>query len=111
MRRIAIALIALSLGLVALPVVGAANEISNEPTCRDVNAGDAVPDPGEECFSGSTARRAAVVGLLAISAVAAVGAMLIGTAAALRDSRGILFFVAALIAVGLFFGAYGAARF
>lgn len=111
MRRAAIALIALLFGLVALPVVGAAGEISGEPTCKDVNLGIAEPDPGEECFAGSTQRRAAVVGLLAISAVAAVAAMILGAAAAIRDTRGILFVLVAMSAVALFFGAYGAARF
>ena len=111
MRRAAIAVVALSLGLVALPVIGAAVEISDEPTCRDVNAGDAVADAGEECFDGSTLRRAAVVGLMAVSAVVALGSMLLGTAAAIRGSSGALFLITALAAVGLFFGAYGVARF
>ena len=111
MRRVAIAVIALSLGLVALPVTGAANEISKEPTCRDVNAGVAEPDPGEDCFTGSTARRAAVVGLMAVSAVLALLAMLIGAIAAIRGRGVILFSVATIAAVCVFFGAYGAARF
>ena len=111
MRQVAIAAVALFLGLAALPVIGAASEISDEPTCKDVNAGVAATDPGEVCFPGSTTRRAAVVGLLAVSAVAAVAAMLLGAAAALRDTRGILFMLAAISAIGLFFAAYGAARF
>ena len=111
MRRVAIALVALLLGLVALPVVGAASEISDEPTCRDVNAGDAIPDAGEQCFDGSTLRRAGVVGLMAVSAVTALGAMLIGVAAAIRGTSGILFAITAIAAVGVFFGAYGVARF
>lgn len=111
MRRAAIALVALLLGLVALPVIGAASEISDEPTCRDVNAGDSIPDPGEQCFDGSTLRRAAVVGLMAVSAAAGLGSMLVGVAAAVRGSSGILFVVTAIAAVGLFFAAYGAARF
>jgi hypothetical protein len=110
-QQVAIAAVALFLGLAALPVIGAASEISDEPTCRDVNAGVAVLDPGEICFDGSTARRASVVGLLAVSAVAAVVAMLLGVAAALRNTRGIVFLLAALSAIGLFFAAYGAARF
>lgn len=111
MRQVAIALVSLFLGAVAVPVVGAANEISAEPTCKDVNAGIVEPEPGEDCFPGSTTRRAAVVGFLAVSAVAAAGAMILGAAAAIRNSRGILFLLAALSAIGLFFGAYGAARF
>jgi hypothetical protein len=110
-RQVAIAAVALFLGLAALPVIGAASEISDEPTCKDVNAGVAVVDPGETCFSGSTTRRAAVVGLLAVSAVAAIAAMLLGVAAALRNTRGILFLLAATSAIALFFAAYGAARF
>lgn len=104
-------MVALALGAAAVPVVGAANEISAEPTCKDVNAGVAVPDPGEDCFPGSTTRRAAVVGLLSISAVAALGAAVIGAVAAIRGSSGIIFALAALAAIGLFFAAYGAARF
>lgn len=111
MRRFAITLIALSLGAVAVPVVGAANEISDEPTCKDVNAGTATLDPGEDCFDGSTARRAAVVGLLAAAVVAALGTALIGAAAAIRDSRGILFALGVLCSIGFFVAACGAARF
>jgi len=110
-RRVAIVAVALFLGLAALPVIGAASEISDEPTCKDVNAGVAAAGPGGDCFPGSTARRASVVGLLAISAVAAIGALILGVAAALRNSRGIVFALAAMSAVGLFFAAYGAARF
>lgn len=111
MRRGAIVAVALFLGLVALPVTGAANEIANEPTCRDVNAGVAEPDPGEDCFRGSTARRAGVVGLLAISAVLAVLGMVVGAIAAVRGSSGILFALTTAAAVAAFFGAYGVARF
>lgn len=111
MKRAVVAVVALLLGLAALPVTGAANEIANEPTCRDVNAGVSVPDRGEVCFPGSTARRAAVVGLLALAAVIAVVAMLLGAVAAIRGSRGILFLLAALAAVGAFFSAYGVAQF
>ena len=111
LRQVAIAVVALLLGLVALPVIGAASEISDEPTCSDVNAGVAIPDAGEQCFDGSTLRRAAVVGLMAVSAVTALGAMLIGVAAAIRGTSGVLFAITAMAAVGVFFGAYGAARF
>lgn len=111
MRQVAIAAVALVFGLAALPVIGAASEISDEPTCKDVNAGVAAVDPGEDCFPGSTTRRAAVVGLLAISAVAAIGAMLLGGIAAIRDTRGIAFALVALVSIGFFFAAYGAARF
>jgi len=109
--RVAIGLIALCLGLAALPVTGAANEISKEPTCRDVNAGVAEPDPGEDCFSGSTSRRAAVVGLLAISAVLAVLAMVAGAVAVIRGRGTVLFAVTTFAALAVFFAAYGAARF
>ena len=76
MSRVAIVVTALVLGIVAVPVTGAANEISDEPTCKDVNAGVAVQGPGEECFPGSTERRAAVVGLMAVSVVLAILAMI-----------------------------------
>lgn len=56
-------------------------------------------------------RRAAVVGLMAISAVAALGSMLVGAGAAIRGTSGIFFLVCALASVGLFFAAYGVARF
>ena len=111
MRRVAIALIALLLGTVAVPVAGAANEISADPTCKDVNAGTATLDRGEECFDGSTARRAGVVGLLAAAVVAALGAALVGVVAAIRNSSGFLFALSALIAIGLFAAACGVARF
>lgn len=111
MKRAAIAVVALALGVAALPVTGASNAIANEPTCRDVNAGVAVPDPGEDCFPGSTARRAVVVGLLAVSAAVAVLAMLIGAVAVIRGRGLVLFSIVALSAIGVFFAAYGAARF
>lgn len=110
MRRTAIALVALLLGLGALPVVGAANLIAGEPTCRDVNRGIAAAPEGG-CFEGSTARRAVVVGLLYVAAAAAVSAMVLGAGAALLGTRGTLFLLAALGAVAIFFAAYGAARF
>jgi hypothetical protein len=110
-RRVAIALVALSLGAVAVPVVGAANAISAEPTCKDVNAGTATLARGEDCFDGSTARRASVVGLLAASVVAALGTALVGAGAAIRDSRGILFALGVMVAIGFFAAACGAARF
>ena len=56
-------------------------------------------------------RRAAVVGLMAISAVVALGSMLVGAGAAIRGTSGIFVLLPALAAVGLFFAAYGAARF
>jgi hypothetical protein len=110
-RRVAIALVALSLAAVAVPVVGAANSISDDPTCKDVNAGTATLAEGEDCFNGSTARRAAGVGLLAASVVAALGTALVGAFAAIRDSRGILFALGLFVAFGFFAAACGAARF
>ncbi len=110
MKRVAIALIALLLGLGALPVIGAAGRISEQPTCRDVNRARAEEPSGGGCFEGSTIRRAGVAGLLYCAAGAAILAMVIGAAAALRNSRGTLFALAALLPVALFFGAYGVAR-
>jgi hypothetical protein len=111
LRRVAIALIALALAVVAVPVTGAASEISDEPTCKDVNAGVATLADGEDCFNGSSARRAAVVGFLAAAVVAALGTALTGAVAAIRDSAGILFALGVVVSLGLFAAACGAARF
>lgn len=111
MRRFAIAAIALALALVAVPVTGAAVEISEDPTCKDVNAGLVELDPGEECFDGSTARRAGVVGFLAAAVVAALGTALVGAVAAIRGSRGFIFGFGTLVAIGLFAAACAVARF
>jgi hypothetical protein len=111
LRRFAIAAIALALALVAVPMTGAAVAISDEPTCKDVNAGVAQLDPAGDCFNGSTARRAAVVGFLAASVVAALGTALVGAVAAIRDTRGLLFALGTLVAIALFAAACGAARF
>ncbi len=105
-----IAAIALAFGVVAVPVVGAANAISDETTCRDLAEAGTEPVPGVNCFEGSTQRRAVVAGLLVLAAAAAVGAMVAGGVAAIRDGRGLLMSAFALLAVGLFFGAYAAAR-
>ncbi len=111
MRRFAIAAIALALALVAVPVTGAAVEISEDPTCKDVNAGVVELGRGEDCFNGSTARRAGVVGFLAASVVVALGTALVGAAAAIRGSSGFLFALGAMVAIGLFAAACGVARF
>lgn len=110
MRAAAIAVIALAFGAAAVPVVGAANAISDETTCRDLAEAGTEPLPGENCFEGSTQRRAVVSGLLVLAAAAAVGAMIAGGAAAIRDRGGLIMFAFAVLAVGLFFGAYAAAR-
>lgn len=110
MRTAAIVVIALALGAAAVPVVGAANAISDETTCRDLADAGTEPLPGENCFAGSTQRRAVVSGLLVLAAIAAVGAMVAGGVAAVRGSRGIAMLTLGLLAVGLFFAAYGAFR-
>ena len=110
MKIAAIVVIALAFGAVAVPVVGAANAISDETTCRDLAEAGTEPVPGVNCFDGSTQRRAVVAGLLVLAAVAAVAAMIAGGVSAIRDGRGLLMFAFALLAVGLFFGAYAAAR-
>ena len=110
MIRAAVVVIALALGFTAVPVAGAANEISGATTCRDRKETGIVPRPGENCFAGSTQRRAVVAGLLMLSAGAAVLAMGAGGVVGIRGGRGILFALLGLLAVGLFFGAYGAAR-
>lgn len=110
MKIAALAVIALAFGAAAVPVVGAANAISDETTCRDLAEAGTEPLPGQNCFEGSTQRRAVVAGLLVLAAAAAVGAMVAGGVAALRGGRGLLMFAFAVVAVGLFFGAYAAAR-
>ena len=110
MSRAAIVVVALVLGVAAVPVAGAANEISNDMTCRDLSAAGAAAVPGDNCFAGSTLRRAVVAGLLHISAGFAVLAMLFGMLAAVRGSRGVILGLLAIAAILVFFGAYGAAR-
>ena len=110
MRRAAVVVIALALGAVAVPVVGAAREISDQTSCRDSAAAGVDPLPGENCFAGSTQRRAVVAGLLVLAAGAAVLAMVAGGAAALTGGRGFLLVLFVLLAISLFLGAYGAAR-
>jgi hypothetical protein len=111
LRALAIAAIALALALIAVPVTGAAAEIADEPTCKDVNAGVAQLDEDGNCFDGSTARRASVVGFLAAAVVAALATALAGAVAALRGSRGILFALGLVLSIGLFAAACAAARF
>ncbi len=110
MRRAAIVLIALAFGAAAVPVVGAANAISGQTTCRDRNEAGIEPQSGDECFAGSTQRRAVAASLLLLSGGAAVLAMVAGGVAVLRDGRGFPFTFFAILSVALFFGAYGAAR-
>ena len=110
MRVAAIVVVALVLGAAAVPVVGAANRISDEATCKDLAEAGSEPDPGGNCFNGSTQRRAVVAGLLVLSAGAAVCAMLAGGVAVLRGSRGVLLLLTGATAVALFFAAYAAAR-
>lgn len=110
MRSVAIAAVALVLGLAAVPVIGAANAISDETTCRDLADAGTEPLPGENCFNGSTQRRAAVAGLLVLAAAAGVAAMIAGGVAAVRGGRGFVMVALAMLAVGLFFAAYAAAR-
>lgn len=104
-------MIALALALAAVPVVGAAGRISDETSCRDLRAQGTEPQLGENCFAGSIQRRGVVAGLLVLAAGAAVLASLLGVVATIRGSRGILFALITLMALGLFIGAYGAARF
>lgn len=106
MRIAAIVVIALAFGAAAVPVVGAANEISGETTCKDLAAAGTEPLPGDNCFDGSTQRRAAVAGLLILAGVAAVGAMVAGGFAAMRGGLGIPMFVLGAFSIGLFFASY-----
>jgi hypothetical protein len=109
LNRVAVALIALVLGAAAVPVVGAANAISADPPCRDVRLGK-VSGSEDDCFNGSTTRRAVVVGLLYSSALTAAAGLLIGVIAVLRGSRGTLLLLTGILAVLLFVAAYGAVR-
>jgi hypothetical protein len=110
LRIAAIVVVALALGAAAVPVAGAANEISGDTTCKDLARTGERPIPGNNCFPGSTQRRAVVAGLLGLAAAAAIAAMIAGGYAAMRDSRGIAMLLLTLLAVGLFFGAYAAVR-
>lgn len=113
MRRPAVALIAVLLGVGAVLVVGVAESIGDEVTCRDLNRGNVAASVGavSECFAGSTIRRALVAGLLYGCGGLALLAMLAGTYSALRGSRAILFSALAVGALLLFAAAFGAARF
>ncbi len=110
MKIAAIVVIALALGAAAVPVAGAANEISGESTCKDLAEAGTEPLPGDNCFDGSTQRRAVVAGLLVLAAATALGAMVVGGIDVMRNGRGLAMFVLAVVAVGLFFGAYAAVR-
>lgn len=110
MSRAAIVVVALMLGVAAVPVAGAAREINGQETCRNLNQQGVTALPGDNCFPGSTLRRPIVAGLLYLSAGVAALAMLAGGIASIRGSRGILLILLAIVAVGFFFGAYGAAR-
>ncbi|MFN8151205.1 MAG: hypothetical protein U0R24_08780 [Solirubrobacterales bacterium] len=113
MKVAAIVVIALALGAAAVPVAGAAKQISEETTCKDLAQAGTEPLPGDNCLAASTQRRAVMAGLLGLSAVAAVAAMIAGGVAAVRGGRaaGVATMVLlALLAVALFFGAYAAAR-
>lgn len=110
MKLAAIVVIALAFGAAAVPIAGAAKQISDETTCKDLAEAGAEPAPGDNCIAASTQRRAVIAGLLGLSAVAAVAAMIAGGVAAIRDGRGIGLVLLAMLAIGLFFGAYAAAR-
>ncbi len=110
MRVAAIVVVALAFGAAAVPVVGAANAISDETTCKDLAEAGTQPLPGDNCFDGSTQRRAVVAGLLVLAAAAGVAAMVAGGVAAIRDGGGVLMFAFGVVAIALFFGAYAAAR-
>lgn len=107
MIRVALVAIALLFGVAALPVIGAAREIADEPTCNEIGEGD--PD-GDRCFFGSEPRQIGVVALLYGSGAAAMLAMVVGALAAARGSRGILFGLIAASSLLLFAGACVVAR-
>ena len=110
MIRVAIVVIALLVGAAALPVIGAAREIADEPTCRELGEKTPKQPTGNRCFSGSTPRQVAVVAFLYGSGAMALLTMVIGAVAAARGSRGILFGLTVAGSALLFVGAYVAAR-
>lgn len=110
MKIAAIVVIALAFGAAAVPVVGAANEISDETTCRDLAEAGTEPLPGDNCFDGSTQRRAVVAGLLVLAAAAAVGAMVAGGVAVIRDGNGLAMSLLGALSIALFFASYAAVR-
>jgi len=107
LTRVAIVVVALLVGFAALPVIGAAREIADEPTCKGLPQSDPAAD---RCFFGSTARQVAVVSLLYGAGAVALLAMVAGAVAAARGSRGILFGLIVACSLALFAGAYVVAR-
>ena len=110
MKIAAIVLIALILGAAAVPVAGAAKEISDESTCKDISAAGGQAVPGDNCFDGSTQRRAVVAGLLALAALSALGALVVAGVTAVRGGSGVGFVLLTALSIGLFFGSYAAFR-
>ena len=110
MRIAAIVVIALAFGAAAVPVAGVANEFSGETTCKDLNAAGEEAVPGENCFDGSTQRRAVVAGLLALASAAGGAAMIAGGVSLMSDGRGLAMLALGTLAIALFFGAYAAIR-
>ena len=110
MRPVAIALIALALGIGGLLTIGAAIEIVQEPTCRDLNSGEVEAESGADCFPGSLDRRALVGVLLVGSGVAAFGATMAGFFASITARRDGLFVALAVVSVLFFVLAFVAAR-
>lgn len=109
MKPVAVALIALALGIGGLLTIGAAIEIVREPTCRDLNR-EVEAESGTDCFPGSLDRRALVGVLLVGSGVAAFGATMAGFYASITARRGGLFLALVVVSVLFFTLAFVAAR-
>ena len=107
MRPLAIALVALAIGIGGLLTIGTAVDILRDDTCREVNRSS---DTSIECFPGSVERRAALGALLLGSGVAAFGATIAGFYTAATGRRSGIFMALTVVAVLFFIGAFVVAR-
>ena len=74
LKRVAVVLVGIVLALGGLVFVVAAAQVADTPTCRDVNRGVAEPRDNE-CYDGSTKRRALQVGLSGLAGLIAMAAL------------------------------------
>ena len=109
MRAVAVALIALALGVAGLLTIGAAVEIVREPICKDVNR-DPAADPETRCFDGSVDRRALVGVLLVASGGLAFAATIAGFFASATGRRTGLFAALGTVSALFFVLAFAAVR-
>ncbi len=107
MRALAIALVALAIGIGGLLCIGTAVDILRDDTCREVNRS---ADPSIECFPGSVERRTLLAALLVGSGLTAFVATMAGFYAAARGRRYGVFAVLVLLAVLFFVAAFVVGR-